>query len=97
MYGVCLAAGDKLEAKDPYGNWYDAKVIGVRGEGETREVKVHYMGWKARFDEWVHVGTGRLKPEGGPSPPRPAWIKSPSASGPDRMPASASPSPPRSG
>ncbi|KOO33990.1 cell division control protein 6-like protein [Chrysochromulina tobinii] len=72
MYGVCLAAGDKLEAKDPYGNWYVAKVIGVRGEGETREVKVHYMGWKARFDEWVHVGTGRLKPEGGPSPPRPA-------------------------
>jgi Cdc6-like AAA superfamily ATPase len=86
MYGVCLAAGDKLEAKDPYGNWYDAKVIGVRGEGETREVKVHYMGWKARFDEWVHVGTGRLKPEGGPSPPRPAsdamiaLLKAPEAS-----------------
>ena len=38
-------------------------------EGKPRELHVHFIGWKSRFDEWVRVATGRLRP---PEPPREA-------------------------
>ena len=31
-------------------------------EGKPRELRVHFIGWKARFDESVRVATGRLRP-----------------------------------
>jgi hypothetical protein len=46
-------------------------VIELRGEGAERAVKVHYHRWKARWDEWILVGRGRLRMPGMPSPPRP--------------------------
>ena len=30
-----------VQAHDGRTGWYDAKIVGVRGEGESREVKVH--------------------------------------------------------
>ena len=65
------AIGDVLQARDRVGDWYKARVVKVRGEGETREVKVHFWGWSKNRDEWVRLGIGRLKHEGARSPPRP--------------------------
>ena len=39
-------------------------MIDLRGFGAKREVKVHYQGWKARFEEWIPIGGGRLRDEG---------------------------------
>ena len=47
------------QVKDPHGHWYDAKIVGERGEGEEREVKVHYHGWK--FRALPYVGTRRRR------------------------------------
>jgi len=57
--------GSKLEALDVAGTWYEAKVVDERGEGAARELLVHYNGWKARYDEWVGAGSGRLRAAGG--------------------------------
>ncbi len=41
--------GDFLEAMDREGKWYVAEVLAVDGE----KVRVHYLGWDAKWDEWV--------------------------------------------
>ena len=43
--------GSKVEALDGPGTWYEASVLDERGHGDTRELLVHYKGWKARYDE----------------------------------------------
>ena len=32
-----------------------------RGEGDAKELHVHYSGWKAKWDEWVAEGGGRVR------------------------------------
>ena len=51
------------QVKDPRGHWYDAKIVGERGEGEEREVKVHYHGWKQSLDEWILASSDRILDE----------------------------------
>ena len=46
-------ASETVEAKDRCGIWYRAKIVAVRGEGDGREVKAHFLGWAKRFDEWL--------------------------------------------
>ena len=53
-----------MDALDVAGTWYEAKVVDERSEGTARELLVHYNGWKARYDEWVGVGSGRLRAAG---------------------------------
>ena len=56
------AAGSRLECychRDRV--WTDAKVLKARGEGITRELRVHYMSWNSKYDEWVQVSSGRLR------------------------------------
>mgnify|MGYP006100620833 CR=1 FL=1 len=55
--------GDWVQALDAYNDWFDAKVVSERGEGEAREVKVHFHGWKPRWDEWILAESNRLKGE----------------------------------
>ena len=43
--------GSKVDALDVAGTWYEAKVVDERGHGESRELLVHYKGWKARCAE----------------------------------------------
>ena len=57
--------GDRMFARDRTGSWYKAKVVDVCSEGEERKLFVHFLGWKSKWDEWIKVGTGRLKLEGG--------------------------------
>merc|ERR1740139_1900793 len=56
--------GSKLEALDVASTWYEAKLVDERGEGDARELLVHYNGWKARYDEWLGAGSGRLRAVG---------------------------------
>ena len=46
-----------------YGKWWDAKVLalGDVGSPHEREVKVHFKGWKSRWDAWVELGGGYIK------------------------------------
>ena len=71
MLGIHSVAGNYMEACDRTGIWYAARVIEVRNEGEARELLMHFNGWKSRHDEWVQVGTGRLRLKGEPSPSQP--------------------------
>jgi hypothetical protein len=64
-YGAMARLGDKLEALDPDGAWLGASVVGERGHGRERELLVHYSGWNKRHDEWLAVGSGRLRAAGG--------------------------------
>ena len=57
--------GSKVDALDVAGMWYEAKVVDERGQGDTQELLVHYKGWKPRFDEWLGVGSSRLRAAGG--------------------------------
>ena len=57
--------GSTLEALDGPGTWYEASVMDERGHGDARELLVHYKGWKARYDEWLGVGSGRLRANSG--------------------------------
>ena len=56
--------GSKVDVLDVTGTWYVAKVVDERGHGEARELLVHYHGWKARYDEWLGVGSGRVRAAG---------------------------------
>ena len=61
---VLFPVSSKVEALDEAGTWYEAKVVDERGQGAAREYLVHYNGWKARYDEWVGAGSGRLRAAG---------------------------------
>ena len=49
---MAVRVGDDVIARDKKCIWYAAKVTAERGEGRHRQLKVHFLGWKARFDEW---------------------------------------------
>ena len=51
------------QVRDAKGHWYDAKVVDERGQGEERELKFHWHGWHARFDEWVLASSDRIVDE----------------------------------
>ena len=55
--------GDQVQALDAYNHWYDAKIVAERGEGDAREVEVHFDGWNKRYDEWIPAESDRLKRE----------------------------------
>eukprot|EP01045_Picozoa_sp_COSAG04_P006723 COSAG04_NODE_337_length_16405_cov_652.804060_11_plen_632_part_00 len=56
-----FSVGAMIEAQDTAKTgWYPARVLGLTEDG----VKIHYMGWKARFDEVIQLGSGRLRREG---------------------------------
>ena len=59
------AVGDRVEALDEMGTWYEAAVVGARGADESRELRVHYKGWNSRRDEWIGASSSRVRPTGG--------------------------------
>ena len=62
VFSLSLSKGSKMDALDATGKWYAAKVVDERGEGDARELLVHYYGWKASFDEWVNANSYKLRP-----------------------------------
>ena len=59
--GSQAVVGERLRAKDSHGKWYTARVEAVCNDNGERWLLIHFMGWNSMFDEWVGVGTGRLK------------------------------------
>eukprot|EP01045_Picozoa_sp_COSAG04_P001434 COSAG04_NODE_48_length_31217_cov_204.046758_15_plen_1201_part_00 len=56
-----FSVGEIIEAQDTAKTgWYSAKVLGLTEAG----VKIHYVGWRARFDEAIPLDSGRLRREG---------------------------------
>ena len=53
--------GSRLEALDKVNAWCFATVLAVRGERHSRMLKVHYMGWSRKWDQWLAVSSGRLR------------------------------------
>ena len=43
--------GTRLQARDRVGAWYDGKIVSERGEGDCRDVKVHFEGFSKGQDE----------------------------------------------
>ena len=58
--------GSHLEAYDVRQLWCEAVVLAESGEGDSRKLQVHYVGWSARWDEWLFVRGGQLRPLSGP-------------------------------
>ena len=56
------SVGTRLEAYDVRKIWCRAVVLAERGEGDSRELLIHYIGWKKRWDEWLCVHGGNLRP-----------------------------------
>lgn len=40
--------------------WYGAKVTDMKTVGDQKMVKVHFQGWKSRYDEWIEQLSERL-------------------------------------
>ena len=51
---------DWVQAHDGRTGWYDAKIVDERGKDESREVKIHYNGWKHTHDEWLKASSDRI-------------------------------------
>ena len=54
--------GDRVCARDSYDLWCEARVIDIREQ--PRQLKLHFLKWSARYDEWVHAGVGRVRQAG---------------------------------
>ena len=57
-YGSHFLPGDRLEARDASGHWGSARVTEVA----DRSLRIHFRGWGTSHDDWIPVGSGRLKP-----------------------------------
>jgi hypothetical protein len=67
--GTNAEVGDQLQARDPQGKWADARVLEVRENPKSalqKELKVHYVGFHSRYDEWITADAGRLRKWRGP-------------------------------
>jgi hypothetical protein len=51
-------AGQHIDVQDDWKKWCAGQVVEV---GHTR-IKVHYVGWAQRYNEWIDIGSGRLAP-----------------------------------
>lgn len=56
-----LKVGQRIECKDTVGKWIEAYVI----EEDEYQVKVHYKGFAAKYDEWIgRSDSSRIRPYG---------------------------------
>lgn len=58
---IHLRPGTILDCKDCSGEWLEGVVRDIDGD----QVRVHYLGWNNRFDEWIDISSkDRLAPKG---------------------------------
>lgn len=50
---------DLLDCSDSSGNWCIARIVAAIG---TEQIRVHYEGWGAQWDEWIKSDSDRLQP-----------------------------------
>ena len=63
MSELGFADGAALWARDCRRVFLKARVVGRRGEGEQLELRVHFLGWNRRWDEWIQASSRRLRAE----------------------------------
>jgi len=56
-----------LDVRDTEGSWLEAQVVDVSGSGSSTYIRVHYKGYKAKYDEWLdtaltHPHSSRIAP-----------------------------------
>ena len=63
-----LKVGLPVQAQDARGKWLPGHIVEERGDGKGREVLVHFRGYHKKWDEWLAMDSGKVKPsEGGTS------------------------------
>lgn len=45
--------GDLVEAKDASDNWYKSRLVDI--DEEEKQIKVHFLGWNSRYDQWFDM------------------------------------------
>lgn len=55
------AVGQPVWARDPRGDWYEAKVVAERDKDGSREVFIKFKGWGKRDQAWLAADSERLK------------------------------------
>lgn len=53
-----LVKGQWIDVKDTINQWLEAQVIDVKED----KVYIHYNGWGTRWDEWIEMGSNRIRP-----------------------------------
>ena len=43
-----------IDAQDEYNKWYEAQIIEIH-PSSPQMIKVHYKGWKSKFDTWIDL------------------------------------------
>merc|ERR1719242_1049341 len=43
-----------IDAQDEYNKWYEAEIIEIH-PSSPKMIKVHYKGWKSKFDTWIDL------------------------------------------
>lgn len=62
--GPALNVGDKCAALDIRHVWCRSSITSKRqGPGGVPQYRVHYEGWKPRWDEWISADSGRIRSE----------------------------------
>lgn len=59
-HGIHWRKGEKLEAMDYLNTWFPAKIRSINEE--EMQVLIHFDGWNQRYDEWINMGSDRLRP-----------------------------------
>jgi hypothetical protein len=52
--------GSYVSAKDTFGDWFLSKILGTRAYGEKCSIEIHYVGFEARWDEWIDLPSPRI-------------------------------------
>ena len=47
--------GARVRARDRENQWYEARIMRHRGEGDQAQALVHFTGWPASQDEWHNL------------------------------------------
>ena len=55
-----LVRGDHVDARDGRNNWYESKIVAVKED----QVKIHFLGWSKKWDEWVQRDFDGIQPLG---------------------------------
>lgn len=53
-----------VDCQDYLKKWYEAQIIEIDVGNGIQRVKVHYKGWKSKFDEWIDLNSAnkRIRP-----------------------------------
>ncbi|XP_012936055.1 PHD finger protein 20-like protein 1 isoform X1 [Aplysia californica] len=58
--GITWKKGEKLEAMDYSRTWYPSKIVDL--DEKDQLVLIHFEGWNHRYDEWLPMGSDKLRP-----------------------------------